>query len=535
MPGFQWTLLPAEIRNPILERISRQSYRGTAAAVCSEWQAYLEPRNFARLRLELRNLEQFGKMTARTAGFVSEIRVNVRLPRYSCPECRSSESMQHLLRNNFIFRVTLHKLFGVLRNWEPRESLTLELNVFSPSDAEHWFKHSCIELDDQLDDSESWHHLQRQAFSGWHEPEHGWVRGRRVESPSAGALLRVFGRVCCRVLSGLPESLPKTRAVTRLVVPRESLRRIPPEALMLLAHKLPRLRTIVYEPWSEVSRARENETDNELSYMISHSLPSHVETLSIFEDINFALASALSNDPWTPSQFNPPSYSHMVESLVLRSCSLKNLSISFMIDAWDFLGYLREDFGSQLRSLTLTAAILMRDSESGDIDSFLERASLFPRALEQLERLVLWNCEDGDACAVVYQRDRSTQKATLTTRATWNLALNGETLRSWKKVDPGYTLVVEHERLRMAIRRPVNAIRHLRLPGEILNPTSAWKRPREVSVEERSEEDSLLEVGIPDGWQRIEYFLGVALMLFVDFLRSNAFPYVWYQRWNGEI
>ena len=54
----------------------------------------------------------------------------------------------------------------------------LELNAFSPSDSEHWFK----ALDAQIDE-ESEQQQQQETPTRWHDPKHGWIDGRQVEAP----------------------------------------------------------------------------------------------------------------------------------------------------------------------------------------------------------------------------------------------------------------------------------------------------------------------------------------------------------------
>jgi hypothetical protein len=114
MSGFSWFLLPPEIRLEILKVVSRQEGRGSCAAVCSEWKAFIEPQNFYRLELRVPRIEQLDHMTTRTAGLVRRIRLNIELPRYSCRSCWSLCSESRMSRHSSIFRTALRKLFTVL-------------------------------------------------------------------------------------------------------------------------------------------------------------------------------------------------------------------------------------------------------------------------------------------------------------------------------------------------------------------------------------------------------------------------------------
>lgn len=246
MSSSSWALLPPEIRLQILGVVSRQrGTRGSSAAVCSEWKAFIEPQNFYRLELQVPRLEQLGHMTTRTAGFVRQIRLNIELPRHTCRSCQWPESWSRQSQHSSIFRAAIQKLFTVLSAWKPTDRFVLELNTFSPSDSEHWFKNYCIGLDAQTDgESEQQQQQQQQeAPARWHDPKHGWIDGRQVEIPSAQAMSRLFAPICL----SLPESIPEVHAVTRLVIRRECRRQIIPAVLRLLLQKLPRLQNMVYE------------------------------------------------------------------------------------------------------------------------------------------------------------------------------------------------------------------------------------------------------------------------------------------------
>ncbi|KAH7189111.1 uncharacterized protein B0J16DRAFT_338837 [Fusarium flagelliforme] len=180
---------------------------------------------------------------------------------------------------------------------------------------------------------------------------------------------------------------------------------------------------------------------------------------------------------------NMTAAAELVRALVLRSCDLKHLSISFMVDARQFLDALQStDCCHKLRSLALTASVLKRESQSWEIVSFISNASLFPQKMKQLERLILWNSKPGEACAVIYQRDRSTQQATLMRRGTWHFELNDKVVESWKNVDPGFFLRIEHEQLQAAVKETGDAIYHLGLSGEVIDPTSARQLRQEAFV-----------------------------------------------------
>lgn len=85
--AFPWLSLPADIRLSMLDEISGQKHRGWAqcAAVCTEWQATLEPKKFSQLPSQC--------LVALEPSYLDDLG-NPRYPtKASCPahlsECRS--------------------------------------------------------------------------------------------------------------------------------------------------------------------------------------------------------------------------------------------------------------------------------------------------------------------------------------------------------------------------------------------------------------------------------------------------------------
>jgi hypothetical protein len=145
-------------------------------------------------------------------------------------------------RQSSIIRAITLKLFAVLSTWQPTNRLILELNAYSPSDSKHWFKNYHFGLEHE---GGGYLVQQQEVTTKCHEPNHGWVHGQQVEAPRASAILRLFSPLCW----SFPRNLPEAHAVTGLVIRRQLRRQIFPAALRLLWDRLPRLESIVYEPW----------------------------------------------------------------------------------------------------------------------------------------------------------------------------------------------------------------------------------------------------------------------------------------------
>jgi len=150
----------------ILEEISRQKYCGWAfcAAVCKEWRAVIERKNFHRLTLQASCLEELKYMVIRQRDLVQYICLNIELSRYTCRSCQRTESFSCMSRHSSIIADTILKLFSVLSTWQPTGRLILELNAYSLSDSEHWFKIIILDLNMKM--SEIWSSSRKLPLDG---------------------------------------------------------------------------------------------------------------------------------------------------------------------------------------------------------------------------------------------------------------------------------------------------------------------------------------------------------------------------------
>ncbi|ELR01805.1 hypothetical protein GMDG_00905 [Pseudogymnoascus destructans 20631-21] len=137
-----WLSLPAEVRLMILDIFTRQKSPGWAscAAVCKEWQFFIEKRNFHRLKLQGSCLDEFNRMVIRQRDLVHHIQLDIKLPEYSYQSCEKAETHLWESRKCSIIRDAIRTLFSILGTWDPASDLTLELKAHSPSDSKHWFK-----------------------------------------------------------------------------------------------------------------------------------------------------------------------------------------------------------------------------------------------------------------------------------------------------------------------------------------------------------------------------------------------------------
>ncbi|KAK2805732.1 hypothetical protein FQN51_009235 [Onygenales sp. PD_10] len=470
-PGGSWASLPAELRLMILKEISRQKHRGwsSCAAVCKEWQVFIGGKNFHSLKLQASCLEELKCMVVRQRDLVQHICLNIELPRYNCRSCQSTASKS---RHSTFFRDTMMKLYSVLSTWQPAGRLILEITAYSPSDSEHWFKNYRFGPD-HYHDSEGDFVQQHEATTGWHDPKHGWVHGQQVEAPCAQAILRLFSPLCF----SLPKNLPEVHAVTGLVI-RRQLRRQILAALGLLCGRLPRLESIVYEPWRVWQRPYKLMYDLELASVIQDALQNHVRTVSIFEDFNDQLGLAFRNGTSIPRLIDiaPTPHPTLISTFASKSRGLEHLSISHMIDARQFFNSCQPSYTwPHLQSLTLTSSILTPSASQKEIFTLPCDAGLAALNMPQLERMVIWSTKQGEACAVIYHRQKAHKLATLTWRGTWDLNLSREVVESWQKVASDFFLRIQNELVQGVINSHGDAIHILRLPDGIINPVSLWQ------------------------------------------------------------
>ncbi|KAK2755715.1 hypothetical protein FQN54_005865 [Arachnomyces sp. PD_36] len=356
------------------------------------------------------------------------------------------------------------KLFSVLSAWQSTGRLVLELNVYSPSDEEHWLK----SLHPGLEHEFTGDLVQRQeANPRWHDPKHGWVDGRRFKSPPAAEIARLFQPNC----SSRHLNLPEVRAVTELVIRRQLRRQIFSETLQLVWQKLPRLESIVYETLRVWNSLYEPAGDGGLTSAIKNTLPSNVKRISIFEDFDGHIPTPIRRGVGLSALRNARLEAELAlrRALASKSRDLEQLSISYLIDATRLFGCSQQSWTwYHLQSLTLTASILKQTAPPKDIYALLYNARSCAINMLQLESMVLWNHGHKEACAFIYHRDKAGGQATLTWRGTWDFELSHDVIEDWQIITPCNHVRVNNERVQGVIKSHSDAIYYLRLPDGVI-------------------------------------------------------------------
>jgi hypothetical protein len=244
-----WASLPAEIRLMILGGVAQQKHAGWAslASVCKEWQSVLAKENFRRLKLQPSCLEDFEHLIIRQRHLIRYIQLEIELPKYSCQHCQRDGSMRGIDQENQSISHGIWKLLWILKAWESARQrdpaknglpngVTLELNAYSPSDAEHWFKNYHF-TDGSNDDN-----------CKADDPVHGWINGQRVVPPPATAIPRLFPMIHLPYEKVLA---PQVGSITRLIIRRRLRRSFYPGALLYVLKRLNAVEHLVYEPWRQ--------------------------------------------------------------------------------------------------------------------------------------------------------------------------------------------------------------------------------------------------------------------------------------------
>ncbi|KAI0872459.1 hypothetical protein GGS24DRAFT_467484 [Hypoxylon argillaceum] len=478
--ALAWISFPAEIRLIILAIIAHQKHPGWAslASVCREWQHVLEKVNFHKIKLRVSCLDDFEHVaTLQKRGIIRHICLNVELPRYTSTCCSKRRSPSAKISS--IVSDGIWKLVSILSTWRPANNLALEINVYSPSDCEHWFKNIYLSSDDVQHHEDVMPNAWRTG-SQYHDPQHGWMHGQQIKGPPKTAMLQLFRPIRLR-FQGM---LPRVEAVTCLIIRRQLRRCISPSGLSLLLSSFDRLEHISYEPWAPYEVANREFHERGLSFAM-RNLPHTLNRLIVFED-SYESYDLFPKRPAYIHWFNLVDPSEGLGAVFAsKSLDLQHLSISFMINAQELFRHSQSTWSwLHLQSLALTSQLLQDDwGKRNQIEALLCQARAFVQKMPKLHTFVLWNGGKAHACAFIYRINRNS--ASITWRGTWHLELSPLVVKLWQLAASKLPcsefseLQIKQEYIREVIKSRGDAIYYLKLPCQVIDPASLWQIRRE--------------------------------------------------------
>ncbi|KAF5614933.1 uncharacterized protein FTJAE_13543 [Fusarium tjaetaba] len=476
-----WSYLPQEIRLNILNTIvdQRNPRWSALASVSKEWQIVIGTRNMAKLSLRPSCLEDFEQAVVRQRDLVRHIYLNVDLAEYECSSCEDEYDINIPWENNRLMNNAVSKLLMILSTWNTALPLTLELNASSASDSKHWFKN--FRFNDEHDAPYARDPVipMQATQSDWHDPKHGWENGVQTKLPPSTANERLFGPIDTRYAPNL-RRIPEVNAVTRFMIRRQFRHSFEPWELEYILSRFSRLTDFIYEPWPfEYTSIY---LDPWQRAFISTGMPETLKRLTIFQDSKQYLTERALQDgnyvSISPEDMSEFDFVGITKSTAQTSLTLDELSVSFYVDAMNFFKACEEEWTwDHLKSLSLTSSLLFRSIKGQDqrIDSLLITAAKFLLRMPNLTTMVLWNGGTGEACGFIYTRTK--HYAHITWRGTWDLEVSRQVLEAWEDVAKLHSveLRVRHECLKETIRSHGDAIFHLNLPCQVIEPTSLWQ------------------------------------------------------------
>jgi hypothetical protein len=292
-----WAYLPPEIRLIILEKLLQHGCSvACAAAVSREWQAVIEPHNFAHIKLTLSRLNAFDSMTRRNRARIEKLWLCIELHQYRY----TRDAYTNM--DNYLIRMAFQNLFSTLRTWEPNEKLVLDISVFSASDFRAGFEYLTVEPDHTPNEGAPTVAVE-QAVQ--HRPPgrsaiqnmfqlmlpNELPHQEKPDVPDSFDLQRASDWEDSRFSRPLdlsresdledllydeemdwPSKLPSVPAITGVLLRQQTRRRWMPDMLSRLFERLPRLQDFHYEPWRAWGSSERNalEMGMSISALSSH-------------------------------------------------------------------------------------------------------------------------------------------------------------------------------------------------------------------------------------------------------------------------
>ncbi|KAF4957179.1 hypothetical protein FGADI_3244 [Fusarium gaditjirri] len=496
---MSWDSLPGEIRLLIIQSLKQDGSKlSCLAAVSQAWQTVVERDNFTRIKLTPSRLTDFRSMIRRNQPLVRYIWFCLELDGYGCTECAprtpalTTEEYYAALTvsdtEHCPITMAFQGLFSVLSEWDQDSQLMLDISIYSPSDAQHWFPYLTFMPDSPSDRLEGRGLELTTINQGYHDPPHGWVTGFRHSAPPQVACRKVFHSI---MEEGPFDSeqlefqwwgqLPSVSAVTSILLRQQNRRRWRPSALAHMFARFPRLQAVYYEPWREWC-SLQRLTDRESLSLFESIRHGHylLKKLVIFENFNqqypvFMQRFQFGEDIDGCSSFRNPDPA-VGRMLALTSLPLEHLAASFIVEANHFFAIDSSWEWPDLTSLVLTSRLLTPEENPTKIDVLLQAAAVAALRMPRLETMEIWNGKRGLAALFQYRVIRGAPQARILWRGTWKYHVTPSVLQAWEAVGHLHASwrldVVQEQVEESVIQSHGDALHHLMLSGQAIRSIS---------------------------------------------------------------
>ncbi|KAB5576396.1 hypothetical protein GE09DRAFT_1095565 [Coniochaeta sp. 2T2.1] len=159
-----------------------------------------------------------------------------------------------------------------------------------------------------------------------------------------------------------------------------------------------------------------------------------------------------------------------------------------MVDAHYFFSSCKSGWmWERLRSLALTSPVLrdpkMEPKRTAEIDGLLYKAGLTALRMPELQTMVLWNGGWDNACAFIYQTNGRGPR--ITWLSNWPSVISSPVEKVWRQValqNSPVFMRIDYKPVYEPVWNHGDAIYHLKLPVQVVDPRSLWQIRREFNA-----------------------------------------------------
>ena len=232
----------------ILEALILHQDSARYASICRAWQTIIEPMIFARLKVTPSRLAGFSDIGYRHRHLVKYIWFSIEPSEYLCPHCGGVGIHNWRQLSTKAIRKAIQDLVIQLSTWEPSGSLLLDISVKAPSA----LRHSSSTI--QYGPGFKLEPKKAKIIQCSH-----WLHDTSLQGPAAYLFHKTTD--VSKPEPKLRKKMPKARAVTSLLLRRQTRRPWKSEILEELLDLLPEVHEIYYEPWRDWRRMEERPTN----------------------------------------------------------------------------------------------------------------------------------------------------------------------------------------------------------------------------------------------------------------------------------